>query len=101
MEKMSEDVLRAEGSRLFLEVYASPRAARSRVAGLHDGRLKVHVAAPPVDGAANRELVRFLARELGVPRSAVTLARGGSSRRKTVAIEGLDAAAARNRLGLD
>jgi hypothetical protein len=100
MTTMAEATLKSDGSRLLLEVYAAPRAARSRVAGLHDGRLKVHLAAPPVDGAANEELVRFLARELGLPRSAVSLERGASSRRKTVAIEGLDAAEARGRLGI-
>jgi hypothetical protein len=92
--------LRADGDRVLLDVYAAPRAAKSRLAGHHGGRLKVQVAAPPVDGAANAELARFLARELGVPRSAVRLVRGASDRRKTLAIEGLDLAAARTRLGL-
>lgn len=100
MTAMSGDVIRSDGARLLLEIYAAPRAAKSRVAGLHDGRLKVLVAAPPVEGAANRELVRFLARELGLPRSGVTLAKGASSRKKTVAIEGLDAAETLNRLGI-
>lgn len=95
---MPDDFLRADGPRLLLEVYAAPRASRSLLAGVHDGRLKVRLAAPPVDGAANRELVRFLARVLGLPRSAVTLAKGASSRRKTVAVVGLGAAEARSRL---
>lgn len=97
---MAEETLSSDGSRLLLQIYAAPRAARSRVAGLHDGRLKVHLAAPPVDGAANEELMRFLARELGLPRSGVTLAKGASSRRKTVAITGLDAAEVKTRLGI-
>ena len=96
----SDDFLRADGARLLLEVHAAPRASKSRLAGVHDGRLKVRLAAPPVDGAANQELVRFLARALGVPRSTVTLVKGASSRRKTVAVVGLDAAEARSRLGL-
>jgi len=95
------DALRAEGARLLLDVYVAPRAAKSRLAGLHDGRVKVQVAAPPVDGAANAELVRFLAGELGVPRSAVELVKGASGRRKTLAIAGLVAAEARTRLNLD
>jgi len=97
---MAEEVLRSDGSRLLLEVYAAPRAARNRIAGVHDGRLKVHLAAPPVDGAANRELVRFLAGVLGLKRSGVILAKGASSRRKTVAIEGIDSGEVRRRLGL-
>lgn len=94
------DVLRADGARVLLDVYVAPRAAKSRLAGLHDGRLKVQVAAPPVDGAANAELVRFLAGKLGVPRSSVDLVKGASNRRKTVAIEGLGAAEVRTRLEL-
>ncbi len=102
MSRRSESdlVLRADGHRILLEVYAAPRAAKSRVAGLHDDRLKIQVAAPPVDGAANKELVRFLAKQLGLPRSAVALVKGTSSRRKTVAFEGLGASEARQRLGL-
>ncbi len=91
--------LRADGPRLLLAVHAAPRAARTRLAGVHGGRLKVQLAAPPVEGAANRELVRFLARRLGVPPSAVTLVQGASSRHKTVAVAGLTLDEARARLG--
>lgn len=94
------DVLRVDGDRLLLEVYVAPRAARSRLAGLHDGRIKVQVAAPPVDGAANAELTRLLAKELELPRSAVELVRGASGRRKTLAITGLSLEEARTRLRL-
>jgi len=81
------------GISLLLSV--SPRASRTEVAGVADGRLRVRVAAPPVDGAANEELVRFLARALGVPQRAVTVTAGAGGRRKTVEIRGVTAAAAR------
>lgn len=100
MSPSSSEALRPDGQRLLLEVYAAPRAARNRLAGLHDGRLKVQIAAPPVDGAANDELLRFLARQLSVPRSALALVRGASSRRKTVAIEGASLEEAAEKLGL-
>lgn len=78
-----------------LEVLVVPRAARTRVAGEHGGRLKVQVAAPPVDGEANAALVAFLAGALGVRRGDVLVAAGEGGRRKTVRVAGVDAARAR------
>lgn len=75
-------------------VHVVPRAGRTTVAGRHGDAIKIKVGAPPVAGAANAELVRFLAERLGVARAAVILVAGGSSRRKTVAITGLSSAAA-------
>ena len=65
--------------------------------GLHDGRLKLQLAAPPVDGEANLALVELVAELFDVPRRSVRLLRGESGRRKTLALDGvsLDAAAAR------
>ena len=63
-----------------------PRASRTRVAGLHDGRVKLQVAAPPVDGEANAELVTLLARHFGCARSAVEVITGASARLKRVRI---------------
>ena len=65
-----------------------PRASRSCVAGEHDGALRVRVAAPPVEGAANEELVRFLARALGVPPRAVEIVSGHTSKTKRVRVHG-------------
>jgi len=65
-----------------IRVVAQPGAARSEVAGEHDGCLKLRVAAPPVDGRANDEIVRFLADRLDLPKRAVRLAAGASGRRK-------------------
>ena len=59
---------------------------------MHGEAVKVRVAAAPVDGAANEELVRFLAERLGVPRSAIAIAAGDTSRRKRVLIEGVETA---------
>ena len=67
-----------------MDVLVQPRASRSRVVGLHDGRLKVQLAAPPVDGAANAALLELLSDTLERPRSTVQLRRGDGSRRKTV-----------------
>ena len=72
-----------------IHVYIAPRASANRVLGVHGGALKVALAAPPVEGAANRALVAFLAKSLGVPRSAVALTSGQTSRKKTVAVSGI------------
>lgn len=79
-------------------VHVQPRARRTEVAGLHGDAVKVRLAAPPVDGAANEELVRFVAESLGVPRAAVRVAAGATSRRKTLEVEGVDGARARRLL---
>jgi uncharacterized protein (TIGR00251 family) len=70
-------------------VHVVPRARITEVAGRYGAAIRIRVAAPPVDGAANTELVRFLAEKLGVARSAVTIVRGASGRRKTISVEGL------------
>jgi uncharacterized protein (TIGR00251 family) len=75
-------------------VHVVPRARVTAVAGRHGDAIRIRLAAPPVDGAANAELVRFLAARLGVPRSAVSIARGTTGRRKTVSVAGLSTDAA-------
>jgi uncharacterized protein len=81
-----------------LDVLVQPRASRTRVIGEHDGRLKIQLAAPPVDGEANAALVAFLADALGVRKGDVAIVRGDTGRRKTVRIAGPSAAAAVLRL---
>ena len=96
---MSEPVAAiADGVRLALHV--QPGASRSELAGLHGGALKIRVAAPPVDGAANGELIRFLAALFGVARSRVAVVSGAGARRKTVVVQGVSVAEARQQLGL-
>lgn len=70
-------------------VHVVPRSRRSEVAGRHGDAIRIRLAAPPVDGAANAELVRFLADRLGVSRQAVSIKSGTTGRRKTVAITGV------------
>ena len=82
----------ADGVELMLLI--QPRASRTGVQGEHDGRLKLRLAAPPVDGTANDELTRFLATAFGVQRRAVAILSGESGRRKRVRIKGIDLARA-------
>jgi uncharacterized protein YggU (UPF0235/DUF167 family) len=73
-------------------VRLTPRGGADRVDGVVEGVLRVRVAAPPVDGAANKALLRLLADELGVPRSAVRLISGVTGRTKVVEADGVDGA---------
>jgi len=73
---------------ITFSVRVVPRASRSEIVGEHDGALRVRVAAPPVEGAANEELARTLARALGVPRSAVEIMSGHASKTKLVRVVG-------------
>ncbi len=86
---------RDEGGGAVLELLIQPRASRTKVVGEHDGRLKLQLAAPPVDGEANAALVEFLADLLGIKKAAVAIVRGDTGRRKTVRLAGVTAAAAR------
>lgn len=72
-----------------LVVHVVPRAKATEVVGRYGDAIRIRLAAPPVDGAANAELVRFLAERLDVPRSAVSIVRGVAARRKTVRVEGV------------
>ncbi len=69
-----------------------PRSSKSEVIGEHDDALKVKLASPPVDGAANAELVKILAKELGVAKSSVMIVSGESSKTKQLRIDGVKAA---------
>lgn len=84
----------AHGDGVRITVRVQPRASRTEVAGRYgEDALRIRLAAPPVDGAANRELVAFLAKTLGVPRSAVSIEAGATGRRKIVLVRPVDPAA--------
>ena len=82
----------------LLRVRVVPNAKRSEVVGEHGDAIKIKVHAPPVDGKANAALCEFIAEQLGLPRKAVTIRAGESSRDKTLAIDGLSDASVRERL---
>jgi uncharacterized protein len=75
------------GNAVLLTLHVQPGAKRTEVAGTHGDALRIRLAAPPVDGKANAELLRFLAAAFDVPRRAVTLLRGEASRQKLVRID--------------
>jgi len=83
---------------VLVDVWAVPGSSRARPGGLHDGRLRLLVAAPPEDGKANRALQQLLAELSGVPLRQVQLVRGERGRAKTWRITATDAAAVGRRL---
>ena len=72
-----------------LEVYIQPRASKSEVAGMHDGVIKIRIAAPAVDNAANLALAEFVADQLGIAKRSVRIVSGGACRRKVLEIDGV------------
>ena len=76
---------------VILPVRVAPRAARNAFAGVAEGALRVRLAAPPVEGAANRALLAFLADTLGLPKGGLEIARGERGRQKLIRVRGLTA----------
>jgi uncharacterized protein len=81
-----------------INVRVVPRASRSGIAGTRDGDLLVRLTAPPLEGAANVELIELIASALGVPKRAVSITGGEKSRRKTVAVTGVSVDEAQSKL---
>jgi uncharacterized protein (TIGR00251 family) len=86
-----------EGAATF-RVRVQPRASRSEISGEHAGAVKLRITAPPVDGKANDECRRFLARLLGVPGNAVEIVAGESSRDKVIRVRNMSAEQVRKAL---
>jgi uncharacterized protein (TIGR00251 family) len=74
-----------------IEVYVQPRASKTELARLHDGRPKIRIAAPAIENAANQALVEFVAQQLGIAKRCVRVVAGGASRRKVLEIDGVTA----------
>ncbi len=94
-------MLRESDQGVTITVHVTPRARKDEVLGTHGDAIKVRITAPPVEGAANAHLVKFLAEVLGVPARQVSIVAGETSRRKVVAVAGLSVEAVRGRLMKD
>lgn len=84
-----------------ITLYCQPGAKQTQLAGLHDGKPKLQLKAPPVDGEANKALIAFLSDLCHVPKSAVTIEMGTSSRIKRVAVNGVNQQQLAAALGLE
>ena len=87
------DVITTRAGAVYVHVRVQPKASRNAVIFEADGRIKVTLTAPPVEGAANKALVVFIAERLGIPKRQVFLEKGERSREKSLRIEGIDAEA--------
>lgn len=74
---------------VLLPVVVKPQARENAVTGVHNGAVRVHVTAPPAEGAANAAVLKVLAGALRIPKSSLSIERGGKSREKLVRIAGL------------
>lgn len=81
--------VREQDGGVTFDILVQPRASRAKLGPVHDGRLKIAVTSPPVDGEANAAVIELLAKSLGVARGAVEVIAGASSRRKTVRVVGV------------
>lgn len=81
-----------------IPVHVRPRSSRAAITGIREGALDVGLTSPPADGAANAELVKLIARALGVKQSAVVIAIGASSRSKVLEVSGMSGEDVRERL---
>jgi uncharacterized protein (TIGR00251 family) len=80
---------REKDGAVFLTARVIPRASKSEIVGEHDGALKVRLAAPPVDGAANEELIKLLAKEFGAAKSDINIIIGQTAKTKQVRISNI------------
>jgi uncharacterized protein (TIGR00251 family) len=76
-----------------ISVYVQPRASKTEVAGMYGDSLKIRVAAPPVDNAANAALIEFIAAKLGIAKRSIRIVAGAAGRRKVVEIDDVTLAA--------
>ena len=90
--------LREDDEGVLLDVHLQPGARRSALCGEHGGRLKIAIAAPPLEGRANEALVEWLAKQIDLPRRQVQLVAGRRSRDKTLRAAGISAAQVLRRL---
>jgi uncharacterized protein (TIGR00251 family) len=92
-------MIREHAGSVTVDVLVQPRASRAKIGPIHDDRIKVAVTSPPVDGEANAAVIELFAKQLGVAKGAVEVIAGASSRRKTLRITGVTAAAIEGLLG--
>lgn len=88
---MNDWFRQAADGRISMTLHIQPGAKKTEFAGRHGDALKIRLAAPPVDGKANEALLRFIAETLHLPKSAVTLKSGQTSRHKVLEVIGADA----------
>jgi len=88
--KSSDINIKKNADGIILPVKVVPRASKTMIDGIHHGALKIRLTSPPVDNAANKDLIAFLSRKLKIPKSAVQIIGGEKSREKRLALTGVE-----------
>ncbi|ADU64904.1 DUF167 domain-containing protein [Desulfurispirillum indicum] len=83
---------KGDGPSLTLQLKVQPRSSRTELLREADGQLKLRLNAPPVDGAANQQVIEFFSRLLSIPKSRISIVQGQQSRRKVIALLGVEPA---------
>ncbi len=86
-DKILDQLIETRGKHSTVKLFIQAKAKKSQFIGIYDGRLKLAISAPPIEGKANREIIAFLASYFGVRKNQVKIICGGRSRRKTCIIE--------------
>jgi uncharacterized protein (TIGR00251 family) len=84
----------------LIDILVQPRASKTEITGVHDGALRIRIAAPPVEGAANDAVIDFLSKLLKMSKRDIQIVSGATGRRKQVLVRGIDADQARQTLSL-
>jgi uncharacterized protein (TIGR00251 family) len=84
----------------LIDLLVQPSASRSEIAGIHVGALRVRIAAPPVDGAANEAIIEFLSKQMKIRKSDIAITTGATGRRKRVLVRGIDPETVQQLLGV-
>lgn len=92
--------IRQNDDSIEFSVRVVPRASKSAIAGEYESALRVRIASAPVDGAANDELIRFLAKTLGIAKSSVAIIAGNTSKNKRIRVAGITSAEVKTALGI-
>jgi uncharacterized protein (TIGR00251 family) len=89
LAKMTDLALEQQKDSVVFDVRVIPRSSKSEIVGSLDGALKVKLKSPPIDGAANEELIKLLSKRFSVPRSAVEIVSGHTSKTKRLRLTGI------------
>lgn len=88
---MIDTCLTEHANGTVLEIKVQPRSSRNQIIGLQDGALKIKLTSPPVDGAANKACLNFLAKQLGFSKNSIEILTGETSRHKRIMFKGIAA----------
>lgn len=81
--------INGKGDSVELSVYVQPRSSKNAISGLFDDKIKVKLTSPPVEGAANELLIKFLSKKLSIAKSNISLLSGEKSRSKVLLVKGI------------